>query len=120
MNRTHQPMVSVVVPAHNEAQNISECIESVLAQTHQNWECIILDNCSTDGTGEIAHQYAARDPRIHVRENKELLRAVANFNSALRQISGESKYCKIVFADDWIFPECLERMVAVAEEQPSV
>jgi glycosyltransferase involved in cell wall biosynthesis len=120
MNPTHQPMVSVVVPAHNEAQNIGECIDSVLGQAHQNWECIIVDNCSTDGTGEIARQYAAKDPRIRVRENTELLRAVANFNSALRQISDESKYCKIVFADDWIFPECLERMVAVAEAQPSV
>jgi glycosyltransferase involved in cell wall biosynthesis len=120
MKPTNQPMVSVVVPAHNEAQHIGECIESVLAQTYQNWECIIVDNCSTDGTGEIAREYAAKDPRIRVRENKELLRAVANFNSALRQISDESKYCKIVFADDWIFPECLERMVAVAEEEPSV
>jgi glycosyltransferase involved in cell wall biosynthesis len=120
MHRTHQPMVSVVVPAHNEAQHIGECIESVLAQTYQNWECVIVDNCSKDGTGEIAREYAAKDPRIRVRENKELLRAVANFNSALRQISDESKYCKIVFADDWIFPECLERMVAVAEQQSSV
>jgi glycosyltransferase involved in cell wall biosynthesis len=113
-------MVSVVVPAHNEAQHIGECIESVLAQTYQSWECVVVDNCSTDGTGEIARQYAAKDPRIRVSENKELLRAVANFNSALRQISAESKYCKIVFADDWIFPECLERMVAVAEEHSSV
>jgi hypothetical protein len=48
------------------------------------------------------------------------LRAVANFNGALRRISLASKYCKIVFADDWIFPECLERMVDVVEENPSV
>jgi glycosyltransferase involved in cell wall biosynthesis len=120
MNSTPLPLVSVVVPAHNEAKHIGECVESILAQTYQNWECIVVDNCSTDGTGEIARQYAAKDPRIRVSENEDLLRAVANFNSALRQISGDSKYCKIVFADDWIFPECLERMVAVAEAQPSV
>lgn len=120
MNPASQPLVSVVVPAHNEVQHIRECIESVLAQTHQNWECIIVDNCSTDGTGEIAREYAAKDPRIRVCRHAERLRAVANFNCGLRQISGASKYCKIVFADDWIFPECLESMVAVAEEHPSV
>jgi hypothetical protein len=48
------------------------------------------------------------------------LRAIPNFNVALRQISPMSKYCKVVLGDDWIFPECLERMVAVAEEHPSV
>lgn len=120
MNLTSQPLVSVIVPAYNEVQNIRECIESVLAQTHQNWECIVVDNCSTDGTAEIAREYAEKDPRIRVCEHEQRLRAVANFNWGLRQISSASKYCKIVFADDWIFPECLESMVAVAEEQPSV
>ena len=53
-------------------------------------------------------------------QQKTLIPAVANFNFALRQISSDSKYCKIVFADDWMFPECLERMVALMEEHPSV
>jgi len=92
----------------------------VLAQTYQNWDYTIVDNCSTDGSGEIARRYAARDRRIRVRENQQLLRAVPNHNVALRQISPSSKYCKVVLGDDWIFPECLERMVAVAEEHPSV
>jgi len=120
MTNTRQPLVSVVVPAYNEAQHIGECIESVLAQTHQNWECIVVNNCSTDGTGEIARQYAAKDSRIQVHENEQFARAVANYNGALRRISGASTYCKILFADDWMFPECLERMVAVVEEQPTV
>jgi hypothetical protein len=46
--------------------------------------------------------------------------AIANHNIALRQISPASKYCKVVFGDDWIFPNCLEQMVAVAEEYPSI
>ena len=49
-----------------------------------------------------------------------VLRAVPNFNQALRRISLASKYCKVVFADDWIFPECLERMVGVAEQHSSI
>jgi glycosyltransferase involved in cell wall biosynthesis len=114
------PLVSIVTPVYNDAANLAECIESVLAQTYQNWDYTIVDNCSTDGSVEIARRYAAKDSRIRVHENEHFLRAIPNHNVALRQISPESKYCKIVFADDWIFPQCLEQMLSVAEEHPSV
>lgn len=114
------PLVSIVTPVYNNDADLAECIESVLAQTYQNWDYTIVNNCSTDKSGEIARRYAAKDPRIKVLDNEKFLRAVANHNVALRQISPHSKYCKIVFADDWIFPQCTEEMVAVAEEHPSV
>lgn len=114
------PLVSVVTPVYNNAEYLSECIESVLAQTYQNWDYTIVNNCSSDGSGEIARRYAAKDSRIRVLDNQQFLRAVPNHNHALRQISPESKYAKIVFSDDWIFPRCLEEMVAVGEEYPSV
>lgn len=120
MNAAREPLVSIVTPVYNGAQYLSECIKSVLAQSYPHWEYIIVDNCSTDGSAEIAREYAAKDPRIRVYENPQFLRALPNHNAALRQISHASKYCKIVFADDWIFPECLERMVALAEEYPSI
>lgn len=120
MDSRSQPLVSVVTPVYNNAQYLPECIESVLAQTYKNWDYTIVNNCSTDGSGEIARRYAAKDPRIKVHDNPEFLRAVPNHNNALRQISPDSKYSKIVFGDDWIFPRCLEEMVAVAEEHPSV
>lgn len=119
MNKASNPVVSIVTPVYNGAEYLSECIESVLAQTYPDWEYIIADNCSTDGSAEIARQYAAKDRRIRVLKNSQFLRALPNHNAALRQISPASKYCKVVFADDWIFPECLERMVARAEEYPS-
>jgi len=115
-----EPLVSVVTPVYNGAEYISECIESVLSQTYQNWEYIIVDNCSTDQTLEIAKRYARTDHRIRVINHHEFLPAIGNHNRALRYISVASKYCKLIFADDWMFCECLEKMVAIAEEQPSV
>lgn len=119
MNGTSQPLVSIVTPVYNEEQYLAECIESVLAQTYQNWDYTIIDNCSTDGSLEIARRYAAKDPRIRIHENEQFLNVIANHNVAVRQISPTSKYCKVVLGDDWIFSECLEKMVAVAEAYPS-
>ena len=109
-----------MTPVYNGAEYLEECIESVLAQTYKNWDYTIINNCSTDGSAEIARRYAEKNSRIRVRENQQFLQVVANHNAALRQISTESKYCKMVFADDWLFPECLERMVALAEVNPAV
>lgn len=120
MNTQSQPLVSVVTPVYNEAEYLAECIESVLAQTYQNWDYTIIDNCSTDGSLEVARRYAAKDLRIRIHENQHFLSVIPNHNVALRQISPKSKYCKVVLGDDWIFPECLERMVAIGEEHPSV
>lgn len=120
MTTSSQPLVSIVTPVYNGAEHLAECIESVLAQTYQNWDYTIVNNCSTDGTEEIARAYAAKDSRIRVCNNATFLRAIANHNLALQQISPDCKYAKVVFGDDWIFPECLERMVGLAEENPSV
>jgi glycosyltransferase involved in cell wall biosynthesis len=115
-----QPLVSIVTPVYNEERFLEECIESVLAQSYDNWDYTIVDNCSSDASLEIASRYAAIDRRINVVRNQRFLQALPNCNEAVRQISPASKYCKIVFGDDWMFPECLERMVDVAERYPSV
>jgi glycosyltransferase involved in cell wall biosynthesis len=120
MNMKPQPLVSVVTPVFNGGKFLGECIDSVLAQTYTNWEYVIVDNCSTDATLEIAQRYAAADPRIRVYHNDVLLDLPANHNRAFSLISPDSKYCKVVSADDWLFPICLEQMVGVAEANPSV
>jgi glycosyltransferase involved in cell wall biosynthesis len=114
------PLVGVVTPAYNDERHLSECVESVLAQTYSNWEHVILDNCSSDRTLEVARRYAAADPRIRVHSNAQLAPAIRNHNLALRLASPSCKYLKVVFSDDWIFPECIERMVALAEANPTV
>ncbi len=60
----------------------------------------------------------AKDPRIRIHVNETFLPLMQNWNHALRQISKHSKYCKVVHADDWLFPECVSSMVKVAEENP--
>lgn len=120
MNEQAQPLISVVTPVYNTEKYLAECIDSVLAQTYQNWEYVIVNNCSTDRTLEIAQHYAQQDSRIRIHTNDEFLNQFQNWNHAMRQISAESKYCKVIHADDWLFPDCLVEMVAVAEANPAV
>jgi glycosyltransferase involved in cell wall biosynthesis len=112
--------VSVLTPVYNGEKYLAECIESVLAQTYQNWEYCIVNNCSTDRTLAIAETFANRDKRIRIHNNSEFVGISQNGNIAVRQIVPASKYCKVVHADDWLFPECLERMVELAETHPTV
>ncbi len=115
------PLVSVVTPFYNTREYLSECIESVLRQTYGNWEYTLVDNCSTDGSSEIAAGYASRFPdKIRVVRTPSFLSQVQNYNFALSSISPSSKYCKMVQADDWIFPACIESMVEVAEAHPTI
>jgi len=115
-----QPLVSVITPVFNGEKYLTECIESVLNQTYVNWEYVIVNNRSTDQTLEIAQQYAASDARIRIHNNNEFLSVMQNFNHAVRQMSPASKYCKILCADDMLFPECLMQMVTVADANPTV
>jgi glycosyltransferase involved in cell wall biosynthesis len=120
MPHGNKPLVSIVTPVYNTEKYISEAIESVLSQDYENWEYVIVNNCSTDRTLEIAQSYAENDPRIRIHNNERFLDLMDNWNHAMRQISPESKYCKVVHADDWLFPECVSKMVKVAEEHPSI
>ena len=117
MTATAQPLVSIVTPVYNGAAYLDECVESVLRQSYQNWEYIILNNNSNDDTLEIAERHQRNDSRIRVHSNSSLLPIIANHNKAFSLISRESKYCKVVSADDWIFPECIERIGATCRGQ---
>jgi glycosyltransferase involved in cell wall biosynthesis len=114
------PLVSVVTPVHNGERYLRQCIESVLAQTYRHWDYTIVNNRSTDRTIEIGHEYAAKDPRIRIWNSERFVPVEQSYNNAFRQISPESKYCKVVAADDWLAPECLEKMVGLAEQHPNV
>jgi len=113
------PFVSVVTPFHNTAPYLAECIESVLRQDYRPLEYVLVDNQSTDGSGEIAARYAAKDSRIRLIRSDRLRAQIENYNFALQQMTPEARYCKVAQADDWLFPHCLTDMVALAEAHPT-
>jgi glycosyltransferase involved in cell wall biosynthesis len=114
------PFVSVLTPVYNGAAFIAECIESVLAQTYTNFEYILVNNCSKDNTLEICREYARKDSRIRVHDNTDFLDVMVNHNHALTFMSEKSTYFKFVSGDDWIFPECVAKMVGLAVANPNV
>jgi glycosyltransferase involved in cell wall biosynthesis len=115
-----RPLVSVITPVYNTAAYLEESLTSVLSQTYSHWEHVVVDNRSSDGSLEIARAFEKRDRRIRVVEAEEHVGVTESANRALRQISPDARYCKVVHADDWLFPECLERMVDLAERHPNV
>jgi glycosyltransferase involved in cell wall biosynthesis len=117
---TSEPFVSVVTPVYNGGNFIRECIESVLGQTYRNLEHVILDNASTDDTGAIAAEFAAKDSRVRVHTNRRTLPMVENWNRSMKLASDAASYVKILHADDAMYPECLAKMVALAQANPKV
>ena len=115
-----QPLVSIVTPVYNGEKFIEQCIESGLAQHYPNFEFIILDNASTDDTNVIAAAYARKDRRIRLHRNERTLPVIQNWNRAVELMSPDSAYCRILHADDTMYPDCLEKCIAIAERNPSV
>lgn len=114
-------LVNVVTPFYNTKEYLRECIESVLRQKCDDWQYLLVDNCSTDGSSDIAREYQSRFPeKIRLIRTTSFLSQVDNYNFALSSISPDSKYCKVVQADDWLFPDCIKSMVEVAEANPTV
>jgi len=106
-------MISVIVPVYNTAEYLPKCLDSILAQTVKDFELVIVDDGSTDGSDAICDQYASRDSRIKVvhQENVGLVKArIVGFMESV------GEWILFVDSDDWIAPNMLERMIQVAEE----
>jgi len=103
------PLVSVLLTAYNREGYLGASIESVLAQTCGDFELIITDDRSSDGTLEIAREYQRKDCRIRVHANERNLGDYGNRNFAASLASGE--FLKFHDSDDVMYPHCLEVMV---------
>ena len=116
MNRP--PRVSIGLPVFNGERYLAEAIDSVLAQTFDDFELIISDNASTDRTEEIARLYAEKDARIRYVRNVENLGGGYNYNQTIHLSSGE--YFKLMPHDDVLRPRFLERCVEMLDADPPV
>ena len=100
--------VSVIVPVYNAEKYLNRCVDSILAQTITELECILVDDGSTDSSPAICDEYAARDSRVKV-IHKPNGRASSARNAGIRAAQGE--YIAFVDSDDWISPDMYERML---------
>ncbi|ARP96983.1 glycosyltransferase family 2 protein [Bordetella genomosp. 13] len=110
MRRNSDPVVSVVMPAHNARPYIGAAIDSVQAQTFGEWELIVIDDASTDGTADLVHTYAARDARIRLARNATNVGVAATRNKALEMARG--RYVAFLDSDDLWMPDKLRAQVA--------
>ena len=109
-----EDLVSIIMPSYNGAKYIADSIESILSQTYRNWELIITDDCSSDGTQSIIKDYEARDPRIRVFCFEQNQGSGATRNNCIRQARG--RYIAFCDSDDRWLPEKLEKQVAFMQE----
>jgi glycosyltransferase involved in cell wall biosynthesis len=116
-----QPLVAIVIPVYNTEKYIGECIDHILAQTYSNWVCYITDNASTDNTVSIIKEHIKSDYRFKLFHNPQTIPAVSNWNKAYSQIIDiNAKYAKLEPADDWMFPEYIEKMVDILEQNDNI
>jgi glycosyltransferase involved in cell wall biosynthesis len=112
------PTVSVGLPVFNGEPFIAEAIDSILAQTFEDFELVISDNASTDRTQEICLAYAEKDDRVRYVRNRDNLGAAYNYNQTFHLSSG--RYFKWAAHDDVMLPDFLERCVVALDGDPSV
>ena len=103
------PLISIITPNYNAVSYIALTIESVLNQTYQNWEMLIQDDCSSDGSYEIALEYARKDSRIKVGRNEKNSGTAVTRNKAIEIANGD--YLAFLDSDDIWFPEKLEKQL---------
>jgi glycosyltransferase involved in cell wall biosynthesis len=114
---SENPIVSIIIPAYNYGQFISECLDSVIAQTFSNWECIVVDNGSTDNTAEIVKSYAAKESRIsyYFTEQKGV-----SFARNLAVSYSKGDYILPLDADDRIATTYVAKALKILTDQPQV
>jgi glycosyltransferase involved in cell wall biosynthesis len=111
------PLVSVGIPVYNGERYLAAALDAMLAQDLEDFELIVSDNASQDGTAEIAREYAARDRRIRYFRNERNLGLVRNFNGVFALSKG--RYFKWTAHDDWHPPHTLRVCVDALEQDPS-
>ena len=112
------PKVSVCIPTFNGAPYIRDAIDSVLNQTLQNFEIIVVNNCSTDHTETIVKEYLLLSNQIFYYKNTNNIGMAENFNKCLEYAKGA--HIKFLCDDDILMPDCLKTMSSELDAHPNV
>lgn len=115
-SRTRFPLVSVLMTAYNREKYLAEAIESVLSSTYKNFELIVVDDCSSDHTLEIAKKFEKIDQRVKVYFSEKNLGQFANRNKALQYVNGD--LIKFFDSDDVMFSDFITIMVDAMQSFP--
>lgn len=118
MNQEKKPRLSIGMPVYNGGHYVAEALEGLLAQSFGDFELIISDNASTDGTGEICQSFAARDPRVRYYRHPANVGPRRNFHRVFELANYE--YFKWAHHDDRLAPDFLKRCVEALDRDPSV
>lgn len=110
---TEQPLISIIIPVYNGETHLAQCLDSILAQTYQRWELLLIDDGSTDHTANLCNAYSEKDSRISVTHKKNEGAAAAR-NFGIAQAKGE--WISFVDADDWLAPTMYETVVDTIHE----
>ncbi len=116
--KTESPVASIGLPVYNGENFVAEAIQCVLDQTFSDWELVICDNASTDGTVEICRQFAERDSRIRVHQNPRNMGVCFNYSEVFRLSRGQ--YFKWMAHDDLFTPRFIEACVEELENDQGV
>lgn len=112
--KINPPKVSILIPVFNRKDYIAECIQSALDQNFADFEVVLVDNASDDGTWEICQQFAASDHRVRIFRNQINIGPVRNWIRCVQEAEGE--FSKMLFSDDSLEPNCLSEMVPKLED----
>lgn len=110
-----RPKISIVLPSYNRANYLAQAIESCLAQTYKNFELIIIDDCSSDNSFEVAYGYAARDDRIKAFKNTYNKKLPATLNIGFAEAKGE--YLTWISDDNLFEKTALEKMADILDSR---
>ena len=111
------PRISIVVPCYNNERTILRALGSIRAQTLQDWECVIVDDGSTDGSAQLLDSVGAVDPMFRlVRHTRNQGRGAAR---ATGLATARGEFLAMVDADDWIYPDKLRRQLNVLQSTPT-
>ncbi|MDH4241854.1 MAG: glycosyltransferase family 2 protein [Phycisphaerae bacterium] len=112
------PQVSILIPVFNREKLIANCIQSALHQTFTDFEVVVVDNHSSDGTWEICRKYAEQDNRVRIFRNDVNIGPVLNWQRCINEASG--LFGKILFSDDLLFEDCLAKTVPFLMNDPEI